>query len=168
MSTENNDPETARAVAPWDARRAFEVALGVPAGEGNQVEVLRNGDEIFPAMLDAIDSSRSTVDLLTFVYWTGEIAERFARKLAERARAGVRVRVLLDSVGARKIDDEVLATMLDAGCDVQWFRPVSGDVGMGDAAHRTHRKVLVCDGEVAFTGGVGIAEEWAGNARGPG
>jgi cardiolipin synthase len=168
MSTENNDPETARAVAPWDARRVFEVALGVPAGEGNQVEVLRNGDEIFPAMLDAIDSSRSTVDLLTFVYWTGEIAERFARKLAERARAGVRVRVLLDGVGARKIDDEVLATMLDGGCDVQWFRPVSGDVGMGDAAHRTHRKVLVCDGEVAFTGGVGIAEEWAGDARGPG
>jgi cardiolipin synthase len=80
----------------------------------------------------------------------------------------VRTRVLLDRVGARRIDSDLVEVMLEAGCDVQWFLPADGDAPLADAAHRTHRKVLVCDNEVVFTGGVGIAEEWTGNARNPG
>ena len=149
-----------------DWRRMLEVTLGVPATEGNALRVLRNGDEIFPSMLEAIRASRRSVDLLTFVYWEGEIAVEFARTLAERAENGVRVRVLLDAVGARRIDEQLIGDMLDRGVDVRWFRPVDGDV-ITDMGHRTHRKVLVCDETVGFTGGVGIAEEWTGDARGP-
>ncbi|MEX2627780.1 MAG: phospholipase D-like domain-containing protein [Ilumatobacteraceae bacterium] len=147
-------------------RRVLEALLGVPATEGNAVTLLRNGDRIFPAMLTAIREAERSIDLLTFVYWTGDIARQFALELAARAAAGVRVRVLLDAVGARRIDDELIDTMTGAGVDVRWFRPVRrGDVG--DVAHRTHRKVLVVDETIGFTGGVGIAEEWTGDAGGP-
>lgn len=149
-----------------DWRRIFETMLGVPATEGNQVDVLRNGVEIFPSMLEAIGSAERSIDLLTFVYWTGDIAEVFANELADRASAGVRVRVLLDAFGARKLDSALIERMLDNGVDVRWFRPVDGD-DIEDLSNRTHRKVLVCDERVGFTGGVGIAEEWNGDARGP-
>ncbi len=146
------------------ARRVLEGVLGVPATEGNAVTVLRNGDQIFPAMLDAITASRHTIDFLTFVYWRGHVARRFAEALASRAEAGVRVRVLLDAVGARLLDDELVQLMTGAGCDVRWFRPA--ELGaIGEVTNRTHRKVLVCDERVSFTGGVGIAEEWEGDAR---
>ncbi|CAN5543827.1 hypothetical protein BH24ACT4_BH24ACT4_05870 [soil metagenome] len=144
----------------------FEVVLGVPASEGNQITVLRNGDRIFPAMLDSVRSAERSVDFLTFIYWTGDIAQTFAAALAERAEAGVRVRVLLDAVGARRMDDDLVALMADAGCIVEMFRPVD-PVEIGEALHRTHRKVLVCDGVVGYTGGVGIAAEWTGDAEGP-
>jgi cardiolipin synthase len=161
----SSDADTLESITGgWEPRRVFEVVLGVPATEGNQVRVLRNGDRIFPAMLDAIASAQRTIDFLTFVYWTGEIAEQFAHALADRARAGVRVRVLLDALGARRMDDGLVAVMRDAGCLVDRFRPV-GKAQLGEVAHRTHRKVLVCDGTVGFTGGVGIAEEWTGDAR---
>lgn len=150
----------------WDPRRVFEVVLGVPATEGNRVTVLRNGDRFFPEMLASIRAAERTVDFLTFVYWTGEIAETFARVLAERAEAGVRVRVLLDAVGAHKMDAGLIEEMTEAGCWVEKFRPV-GDATIGESFHRTHRKILVCDGTVGFTGGAGIASEWTGDARGP-
>lgn len=145
-------------------RRTLEGLLGAPASDGNRIDVLRNGDEIFAAMLEAIGSATRTVDLLTFIYWTGEIGERFADALSERARAGVRVRVLLDALGAHSIDTGLVDRMSDAGCDVRWFRPVTKGV-LGEVNHRTHRKVLVCDEVVGFTGGVGIADEWMGDAR---
>lgn len=151
----------------WDPRRVFEVALGVPVSEGNHVRVLRNGDRIFPEMLEAIEGAERSVDFLTFVYWTGDIAKTFAQALAERAEAGVRVRVLLDALGARQMNDQLFGLMVDAGCVVEKFRPVGGDATLGEAYHRTHRKVLVCDGTVGFTGGVGIAAEWTGDAGGP-
>jgi cardiolipin synthase A/B len=141
-------------------RRALEGLLGTPATEGNLVEVLRDGIEIFPAMLDAIQRAERTIDFLTFVYWQGEIAERFGDALAERARSGVRCRVILDSLGARHVDNEVVEAMRDAGVLVHWFRPLVGT----DPGHRTHRKVLICDEMVAFTGGVGIADEWDGSS----
>ncbi len=150
--------------APVDWRRLVEATLGVPATEGNDVEVLRNGDQIFPAMLDAIRDAERSVDLLTFVYWRGEIAETFADELSAAARRGVRTRVLLDAVGARLLDDELVERMVEAGCDVRWFRPVS-KAEIGDVDHRTHRKVLVVDERIGFTGGVGIADEWTGDAR---
>jgi cardiolipin synthase len=145
-------------------RRTLEGLIGVPATEGNQIDVLRNGDQVFPAMLDAITRSRYTVDLLTFIYWSGEIGRRFADALTERANAGVRIRVLLDAVGAHDIDPALVDEMTAAGCDVRWFRPVDKGA-LGEINHRTHRKVLICDEQTSFTGGVGIADVWQGDAR---
>ncbi|WKD36192.1 phospholipase D-like domain-containing protein [Streptomyces xanthophaeus] len=145
-------------------RRRLERLIGIAATEGNSLLALRNGDEIFPAMLDSVRAAEHTVDMMTFVYWRGAIARQFAQALADRARAGVRVRLLLDGFGSRLIEQELLDLMEDAGVDVAWFRkplylsPLKQN-------HRCHRKVLVVDEQTAFTGGVGIAEEWCGNAR---
>ncbi|MFJ6756197.1 MULTISPECIES: phosphatidylserine/phosphatidylglycerophosphate/cardiolipin synthase family protein [unclassified Streptomyces] len=145
-------------------RRRLERLIGIAATEGNSLLALRNGDEIFTAMLDSIRAAEHTVDMMTFVYWRGEIARQFAQALADRARAGVRVRLLLDGFGSRLIEQDLLDLMEDAGAEVAWFRkplylsPLKQN-------HRCHRKVLVVDEETAFTGGVGIAEEWCGNAR---
>lgn len=143
----------------------MEALLGVPATEGNHIDILRNGDAIFEAMLDAIADATHSIDFLTFVFWKGPITDRFTAALAERARNGVRVRVLLDTLGARHIISEQVDAMRAAGCDLRWFRPA--DAPLSRANHRTHRKVLVCDETVAFTGGVGIAEEWTGTASSP-
>lgn len=141
--------------------------LGIPPTVGNDITVLRNGDEIFPAMIGAIDSASDTVDLVTFVYWQGDIAIEFADALVRASRRGCRVRVLLDAVGARKIDDDLMTAMKESGCDVRWFRPFFDKAvpKIADANRRTHRKILVCDNEVGFCGGVGIAGEWTGDAR---
>jgi cardiolipin synthase A/B len=148
-------------------RRIVEGGLGVPATDGNRVDILRNGDRIFPAMLNAIREAERTVDILTYVYWTGDIARQFAAVLCERARAGVRVRILLDAIGAAAIDRDLIDDMNEAGCHCEWYRPPT-TWKVWETDHRTHRKVLVCDGTVGFTGGVGIAEEWEGDARHPG
>jgi cardiolipin synthase len=145
-------------------RRALEGIIGVPATEGNALDVLRNGDEIFPAMLDAIGGAKHAIDLLTFVYWRGEVGTRFAQALSERARAGVRVRVLLDGWGAHPIEKHLLGMMDEAGVHVRWFRPLAR-FRPTRVNHRTHRKVLIVDESVGFTGGVGIADEWQGDAR---
>jgi cardiolipin synthase len=151
--------------ADWEHRLVS--VLGVPAVPGNSVEILRNGDEIFPAMLDAIGAATRTVDIVTFVYWSGTIAEEFASALSAASERGCRVRVLLDAVGARRTAEELVEQMTGAGCDVRWFRPIVDGKWpeIGDVNHRTHRKILVCDGAVGFTGGVGIADEWRGDAR---
>ncbi|MEU7648612.1 phospholipase D-like domain-containing protein [Streptomyces huasconensis] len=147
-------------------RRRLERLIGIAATEGNALTVLRNGDEIFAAMLAAIGSAQHTVDMMTFVYWKGDIARRFADALAERARAGLRVRLLLDGFGSRLIEAEQLRVMERAGVQVAWFRkPLH--LSPLKQNHRCHRKVLVVDEETAFTGGVGIAEEWCGDARNP-
>ncbi|WP_405457954.1 phospholipase D-like domain-containing protein [Streptomyces sp. NBC_00101] len=145
-------------------RRRLERLIGIAATEGNGLLPLRNGDEIFGAMLEAIRTAEHTVDMMTFVYWRGDIAQKFAEALSERARSGVRVRLLLDGFGSRLIEKDQLAMMSDAGVHVAWFRkplylsPLKQN-------HRCHRKVLVVDERTAFTGGVGIAEEWCGDAR---
>ncbi|WP_053756409.1 phospholipase D-like domain-containing protein [Streptomyces sp. AS58] len=145
-------------------RRRLERLIGIAATEGNSLTVLRNGDEIFPAMLESIRSSEHTVDMMTFVYWKGDVARDFARALADRARAGVRVRLLLDGFGSRLIEKDLLTEMSRAGVQVAWFRkPLY--LSPFKQNHRCHRKVLVVDEQVAFTGGVGIAKEWCGNAR---
>jgi len=145
-------------------RRTLEGVLGVPATEGNSVEVLRNGDQIFPAMLEAIENARHTIDLLTFVYWKGEIGEEFAERLAAKASEGVRVRVLLDSWGCNPMDPHAIELMEKAGVRVRWFRPMK-KLRPSTLNHRTHRKVMIVDEEIGFTGGVGIADEWRGDAR---
>jgi cardiolipin synthase A/B len=145
-------------------RRRLEGLLGIPATEGNRVDLLRNGDQIFPAMLEAIRQATSTIDFLTFVYWRGDIAREFAHALADRAQQGVRVRVLLDAVGGRLIESDLIDRMSECGVTVEWFRK-PWVVSPFKQNHRTHRKILVCDERVGFTGGVGIAEEWCGDAR---
>lgn len=145
-------------------RRRLERLIGIAATENNALLPLRNGDEIFAAMLGSIRTARYTVDMMTFVYWRGAIAREFAAALAGRAREGVRVRLLLDGFGSRLIEQELLDDMEQAGVQVAWFRkplwlsPLKQN-------HRCHRKVLVVDETTGYTGGVGIAEEWCGDAR---
>jgi len=141
--------------------------LGPPIVEGNKVETLVNGDQIFPAMLEAIASARNTITFETFIYWKGTIGDRFADALSERARAGVKVHVLIDAVGADKLDEAYIKQMTDAGCQVEIYNPLQW-FDITSAArlnNRTHRKLLVVDGRIGFTGGVGIADVWLGNAQ---
>ncbi|MFC1408531.1 phosphatidylserine/phosphatidylglycerophosphate/cardiolipin synthase family protein [Streptacidiphilus sp. N1-12] len=148
-------------------RRRLERLIGVAATEGNELRVLRNGDEIFPAMLEQVRAAEHTVDMMTFVYWRGEIAREFAAALAERAAAGIRVRLLLDGFGASRIEPHLLNAMDAAGVQVAWFRkPLL--LSPFKQNHRCHRKALIVDETTAFTGGVGIAEEWSGDAQDPG
>lgn len=147
-------------------KNVLENALGIPFSKKNKVDVLVNGDEIFPAMLHAIEEAERQIDFLTFVYWTGDIASKFAKALAKKADEGVKVRVILDCYGAYFMPKELAELMENHGVELKWFRPLTRwKVWKTD--NRTHRKVLICDKEVAFTGGVGIAEEWEGDARNP-
>lgn len=141
-------------------------ALGHPFTDGNEIEVLRNGDRIFPAMLEAIDKAETSVDFVTFVYWTGEVADAFAETLARAARRGVKVRVVIDAFGGYPMKDDLHTVMKEAGVELKWFRPLRS-FRVWRNTHRTHRKILVVDREIGFTGGVGIAEEWMGDARNP-
>nr|WP_163503782.1 phospholipase D-like domain-containing protein [Halomonas socia] len=148
-------------------RTEMEYTLGSHFVDGNRVEVLRNGVEIFPAMLEAIEQAQHSIELVTFVYWTGDIARRFGYVLSRRAEEGLRVRVVLDSIGAKKMSRELIDHMSQAGVEIRWFRPLKlWRPWRFDK--RTHRKILVCDDCIGFTGGVGIAEEWEGDARHPG
>jgi cardiolipin synthase len=149
-----------------DFARLVEALTVAPLREGNRVTVLRNGSEIFPAMLEAIKAAERTVDFATYVYWTGSIAPEFADALAERARAGVEVNVLLDAVGASRMEPALIDRLEQSGATVAWFRPVRWWT-LNKLNNRSHRKILVVDGRVGFTGGVGIAEEWTGNCEDP-
>ena len=140
--------------------------LNVPVTSGNTLELLVNGDEIFPAMIDAVDRARRSVRALTYVYWTGGVADSFADALVRAAGRGVDVRVVLDAWGGRKMDAALESRLADAGVHVAWFHPFSLD-GLRKINHRTHRKIMIVDDEIAFVGGVGIAKEWEGDARGP-
>ena len=144
--------------------RTMNALLGSPLVGGNRVVELVNGDAIFPAMLEAIRGAQRSITFETFIYWTGEIGREFADALAERARAGVRVHVLVDFVGSNKMDAELLNLIRESGCEVEKFHPLSW-YHFARFNNRTHRKLLVVDGTVGFTGGVGIADEWRGNAQ---
>lgn len=161
---DTNRPQRTSGDRTDEIRRTLEGVIGVPATEGNLVDVLVNGDQIFPAMLDAIGEAQRTIDLLTFVYWRGGIGTRFAEALSDKAGLGVRVRVLLDAWGASSIDPGLVSEMEDAGVRVRWFRPLHR-LQPTKVNHRTHRKVMIVDEETGFTGGVGIADEWKGDAR---
>jgi cardiolipin synthase A/B len=133
---------------------------------GNRIDILRNGVQIFPSMLAAIRAARKTINLEFYIYWDGEIGRTFAQTLAERARAGVEVKVILDAIGSAKMSRDLIEFMRRNGIDVEWYHPVRW-YSLSRANHRTHRKLLIVDGEVGFTGGVGIADEWLGDADGP-
>jgi cardiolipin synthase len=146
--------------------RSMAMLLGPTIVQGNRVQELVNGDRIFPAMLEAIRGAQRTVLFETFIYWSGAIGTEFAEALSERARAGVKVHVLLDWVGSTKVDRDLVFRMRDAGVEVRMFHPLRW-YHLGRMNNRTHRKLLIVDGRVGFTGGVGIAPQWTGDAQDP-
>jgi cardiolipin synthase A/B len=145
---------------------AMGVLLGPPVLNGNRYQVLVNGDRIFPAMLAAIRGAKQTIDFETYIYWSGAIGKEFADALTERARAGVEVHVLLDWVGSQKMDEALVAEMKSGGIEIQKYHPPHWS-HLGRLNNRTHRKILVVDGQVGFTGGVGIADKWTGDGQDP-
>jgi cardiolipin synthase len=153
-------------VADPQFTRSMGVLLGPALVAGNRAEMLVNGERIFPAMLEGIRSAKKTITFESYIYWKGKVGKDFADALAERARNGVKVHVLLDWAGSHPMDQDQINEMGSAGVQVfkyhrpQWY-------SFRQLNHRTHRKLLVIDGKVGFTGGVGIADEWGGNAQDP-
>ena len=133
---------------------------------GNKVTSLINGDQIFPAMLRAIQGAKKTITLETYIYFSGDIGRQFSQALADRARAGVKVHIVMDWLGSRNADLSDLNVLRDAGVQViqynplVWYSPLRLN-------HRNHRKLLIVDGTVGFTGGVGFSDLWQGNADSP-
>ncbi|MBA3775140.1 MAG: cardiolipin synthase B [Betaproteobacteria bacterium] len=145
-------------------QRSMGVLLGPAILQGNRVDTLLNGAQIFPAMLGEIEKARQTITFETYIYWEGAIGEQFAEKLAERSRAGVKIHVLLDWVGSQRMKPELLDRLTAAGVEIERYHPLSW-YHVARLNNRTHRKLLVVDGRVGFTGGVGIADKWDGNAQ---
>lgn len=145
-------------------RREMSVLLGPPILSQNRVTALQNGDEIFPAMLAAIHGATSTINFETYIYWSGSIGRDLTAALSARARNGVAVNVTIDWMGSEKMDTSMLQAMESAGVRVHRYRPLAW-YNLGRLNNRTHRKLLVVDGKTAFTGGVGIADQWTGNAE---
>jgi len=141
-------------------------ATGVPFTGGNRLEVLNNGDEFYPAMLDAIDAAEVSVTIEAYIYWAGAIGLDFARALAAKAQQGLPVKILLDAVGSATIGSDILKTLETGGCQLAWYNPIHWYT-LGRFNHRTHRKSLIVDGRIGFTGGAGIADHWNGHAQSP-
>ena len=147
-------------------QRSIGQLLGPPLVAGNRITGLINGDQIFPAMLETIRQARDSINLETYIYWSGQVGRQFADALAERARAGVHVHVLLDWIGSRKLDSESLNQMEQAGIEVRRYNPLVW-YNLTRINHRDHRKLLIVDGKVGFIGGAGLADFWLGNADSP-
>ncbi len=147
-------------------KREMSVLLGPAILAGNRISALQNGDEIFPAMLTAIRQGQRTITFETYIYWSGDIGQQFAAALSERARAGVKVRLMLDWLGSEKMSVPLLDSMRAAGVEIERYHPVKW-FSLGRLNNRTHRKMLIIDGVLGFTGGVGIADQWSGHAQDP-
>jgi cardiolipin synthase len=146
--------------------RALAGAVSQHVLGGNEMAILQNGVEIFPALFKAMESAHHAIHFSTFIYESGNVPTRFAAALSAAARRGVEVRVILDSRGSKTIPPELVTQMCEAGCRVRWFRSVKWFT-WAKYNHRNHRKLLIVDGKVAFTGGVGIADEWDGDGDSP-
>ena len=153
-------------VASVEFMRAAETLTGAPISTGDAVELLINGDEIFPAFLETIEQAERTINLVTYACWRGDIVNDVAEALCKRAKEGIEVNVVLDAVGTLKMERGTLKSLRDSGVRVARFRPVK-PYALRRLNNRTHRKILVADGKVGMTGGVGIAQEWTGNAQDP-
>ena len=132
--------------------------------DGNRVTLLLNGDEIFPAMLAAIRQARTTITFANYIYEDGAITETMAAALAERCRAGVGVNILLDAVGSSKMPKAQRALLRQSGCHLAFYHSLS-PLAIKRVNHRNHRRILVVDGRVGFTGGTGVGEKWTGDGR---
>ncbi len=137
---------------------------GTPLVDGNRVTIYNNGDEFFPAMLDAIESAQCSITMEQHIFWNGRIGRRFAEAFAEKARQGIAVKLLVDAVGSARLGDEILDILEKGGCQLAWFRPIHWYTA-DRANHRTHRKSLIVDGRIAFTGGAGLADHWLGSGE---
>ena len=159
--------ELAEGPAPGSAEffRLVAAVAGAPLRPGNRVQVMRNGTTL-EAMIEAISAARETVDLSSYIYWPGDTAERFTEAFIERARAGVEVNLLFDGYGSAKLDAEHLERLARSGVNVSVFRPPRWHT-VKKLNNRMHRRILVVDGEIAFAGGVGIADVWTGDAEDP-
>ena len=150
--------------ASVEFRNTMAGMTGMPLIEGNGVEIYHNGDQFYPAMLDAIRSAQSSVTMEQFIFWDGRVGRCFAEALADKAREGVPVKLLVDAIGSATLGEEILRILEAGGCQLAWFRPIHWYT-MDRANLRTHRKSLICDGRIAFTGGAGLADHWLGNAE---
>lgn len=139
---------------------------GSPIYAGNRLEILNNGDEFYPRMLAEIGRARDSVTMEQYIYWDSDIGLRFADAFAERAAAGVPVKLLVDAIGSSNIGERILKRLEQGGCELAWFRPIKWYT-LNRANFRTHRKSVIIDGRVAFTGGAGIAQHWCGAASCP-
>jgi cardiolipin synthase len=146
--------------------RSMGSLLGPRLLPGNSVVELVNGDRIFPAMLEAIRGAKRSITFETYIYWSGKIGEEFAEAFSERARAGVKVHILIDWLGSGRIDGDYLERMERAGAQIERYHPIAWYT-IDRLNHRTHRRILVVDGRIGFTGGVGIGDEWLGDAQSP-
>jgi cardiolipin synthase len=148
----------------------IEAYTDAPIVGGNRIDLLFNGDETFPAMLRDIIAAKSTITFAQYLYEDGSISYEFAQAFSDRCRAGVQVHILIDNQGSQKIPDKIPAMMRDAGCHVEFFRRVEAQQvflpwKLLKYNYRNHRRVLVIDGRVGFTGGYGISEAWTGDGR---
>lgn len=150
----------------------IEAHTDAPIVSGNRIDILLNGDETFPAMLREIRRAKSTITFAQYLFEDGPIARAMAEAFAERCKAGLSVDILLDSHGSSQAPSDLLKTMKDAGCHVEHFRRVKAEGiifpwKLLRYNYRSHRRILVVDGRVGFTGGYGISEAWEGDGRTP-
>jgi cardiolipin synthase A/B len=148
----------------------IEAHTGAPIAGGNRIDVLLNGDETFPVMLRDIKAAKSTITFAQYLYEGGALGRELAQAFAERCRAGVKADILLDSHGSGKTPTEILSLMRDAGCHVEFFRRIDAPAiifpwKLLRYNYRSHRRILVIDGRVGFTGGYGISDAWTGDGR---
>jgi cardiolipin synthase len=158
--------EHAHAIGDPQFIHEMDAMLGPTLLAGNAIVALQNGDEIFPAMLQAIRGAQRSITFETYIYWSGEIGQAFADALKERCQAGVAVHVMLDWAGSAKMDGRLLDELADAGIELERYHPLRW-YSIARLNNRTHRKLLVVDGRIGFTGGVGIADQWQGHAQDP-
>ena len=132
---------------------------------GNKIELLQNGDEYFPAMLQALHAARKTINFEAFIFFSDPTGRQFRDALCERAHAGVEVRVLLDGIGSGwRLNNSDVRQMKEAGCKFAYYHPTHS-LRLDRTNRRSHRRVLVIDGKLAFTGAVGFADNWSGHAQ---
>ncbi len=142
----------------------LEAYTAAPIRTGNRVEVLLNGDQIFPAQVEAIRSARATFTYAQYLYETGPPARALVQAMSERCRAGVHGHVLLDAVGSLNMPPDYRETLDRAGCEVAFFHPLD-PFAIHTVDHRNHRRILVVDGRIGFTGSSGASSKWMGNGR---
>ena len=152
--------------------RTIEAHTGAPIVAGNNIEVLLNGDQTFPRMLRDIKSAKSTITFAQYLYEDGPIAQELAQAFADRCRVGVKANILLDRHGSGRVPAEIIRRLKNAGCNVEYFRQIEADGiifpwRLLRYNYRSHRRVLVVDGRIGYTGGYGVSEAWTGNGRTP-
>ena len=137
---------------------------GVPMLPGNRLQIYNNGDEFYPAILDAVRNAQFSITMEQYIFATSTIAREFAEACAERAQQGVRVKLLVDAVGSGSLSAEIIRILQSSGCELRWFHPIRW-YNLHRVNNRTHRKSIILDGQTAFTGGAGLDDHWRGNAR---